>query len=515
MFAARFSVARMSVRLRLSTLAAMLFAIAMVLMATALSAQATTTALPKIGGFTSAGALDLGFGVGSGFDNSVFSVARQADGKIIAVGAFTHYKGVSANRIVRLNTDGSIDTSFAYGSGFSNVVYSVAIDTDPAVAGGYGVFVAGGYLATYNGSNVNNYVTLLDSSGALDTTFKANLGTMGMASNNLQSIAVYGANLVVGGPLGNMFGQTVNATGIASLTATGANRGTFNGTFAGKFSAGAAVRVVMFDGSGNLYVGGSIGLYDTTTISGLVRFSSAGVFDATFSQAAFLQLGSAPPQVWALAMEAGKLVVGGAFTTYQTSTAVASNIARLDAITGALDTGFNTAAGSGFDDTVNALAVDSSGNLLIGGGFHTYKGVTVNHITRLTSADAVDLAFRTAVGGTGSTTAFGDDPNANYSGAVRTFALNGSAFFAGGDFITWGGTTYGTPPPTTTTTTTTTSTSTSTSSGSSGANGSSSSGSSLAATGSDATTPLAIGALASLLGAIAIAAVAARRTERS
>jgi hypothetical protein len=49
--------------------------------------------------------------------------------KVLASGHFTTYNGATTNYIERLNSDGTLDTSFAQaGTGFDNVVYCTAID---------------------------------------------------------------------------------------------------------------------------------------------------------------------------------------------------------------------------------------------------------------------------------------------------------------------------------------------------------------------------------------------------
>ena len=42
----------------------------------------------------------------------------QSDGKVLAGGAFTTFTGSSQIRLIRLNSDGSKDTSFDIGTGF-------------------------------------------------------------------------------------------------------------------------------------------------------------------------------------------------------------------------------------------------------------------------------------------------------------------------------------------------------------------------------------------------------------
>jgi hypothetical protein len=58
------------------------------------------------------GSLDMTFDPGSGFNNPVFSVVQQSDGEILVGGAFRQYNGASVGGIVRLNLDGSLDTTF-------------------------------------------------------------------------------------------------------------------------------------------------------------------------------------------------------------------------------------------------------------------------------------------------------------------------------------------------------------------------------------------------------------------
>ena len=70
--------------------------------------------------------LDTEFVVGTG--NSVYALALQLDGKVLAGGTFISYNGQSSTRIVRLEADGTNDTGFIVGDGFDNTVHSLAID---------------------------------------------------------------------------------------------------------------------------------------------------------------------------------------------------------------------------------------------------------------------------------------------------------------------------------------------------------------------------------------------------
>src|SRR5207249_1691942 len=103
------------------------------------------------------------FDPGTGANNTVYTSALQADGKIIIGGDFTSYNGTARNRIARLNTDGSLDTSFNPGTGSNNNVFTMALQVN-------GKIVIGGDFTTYNGTS-RNTIARLNTDGSLDTTF--------------------------------------------------------------------------------------------------------------------------------------------------------------------------------------------------------------------------------------------------------------------------------------------------------------------------------------------------------
>ncbi|MEI6080430.1 MAG: hypothetical protein WCQ53_07335, partial [bacterium] len=67
---------------------------------------------------------------GTGFDFSLSGLAIQSDGKILAAGSFNSYNDGSGHRaggIVRLNTDGTFDTTFSPNKGVDGQVYGVIL----------------------------------------------------------------------------------------------------------------------------------------------------------------------------------------------------------------------------------------------------------------------------------------------------------------------------------------------------------------------------------------------------
>jgi uncharacterized delta-60 repeat protein len=113
---------------------------------------------------TAGGSLDASFNVGTGADNPVFALGWQQDGRVVVGGSFTHFNGSAFNRIVRLNTDGSMDTTnFFAGTGADDTVYSVTVQTN-------GTIYVGGAFASFNGTHRLGF-TRLYSDGTVDTTF--------------------------------------------------------------------------------------------------------------------------------------------------------------------------------------------------------------------------------------------------------------------------------------------------------------------------------------------------------
>src|SRR2546426_10174627 len=64
------------------------------------------------------GGVDMSFK--PGFDNEIFSILVQPDGKLLVSGFFTKVGSASRRGIARLNADGSVDTNFNPGTGAVN-----------------------------------------------------------------------------------------------------------------------------------------------------------------------------------------------------------------------------------------------------------------------------------------------------------------------------------------------------------------------------------------------------------
>ncbi len=118
--------------------------------------------------FNTDGTVDNTFNTGTGFNKRVEEITIQDDGKILIGGRFDDYNGTSSTRIIRLNTDGSVDNSFNTGTGFSNTAQEIVIQDD-------GKILVGGWFASYNEEAAKRLIRL-NTDGTRDNSFNIGAG---------------------------------------------------------------------------------------------------------------------------------------------------------------------------------------------------------------------------------------------------------------------------------------------------------------------------------------------------
>ena len=102
------------------------------------------------------------------------AIGVQPDGRVVAVGHFTTVNGVNRNRIVRLNSDGSIDDTFNPGGGANNPIRDMLVQPD-------GRTVIVGDFSSFNGI-ARKGVARINSEGTLDESFDPGNGMVGSLS---------------------------------------------------------------------------------------------------------------------------------------------------------------------------------------------------------------------------------------------------------------------------------------------------------------------------------------------
>lgn len=118
----------------------------------------------------SGGSGTLGTGIDGKSDPFIFYTALQPDGKIIITGNFTTFNGVGRNGIARLNTNGTLDVTFNVGSGLNSASWGRSI-----LVQSNGQVMLTGWFTSYNGGGFNRMVRI-NSDGSADTSFNPYFG---------------------------------------------------------------------------------------------------------------------------------------------------------------------------------------------------------------------------------------------------------------------------------------------------------------------------------------------------
>ena len=373
-----------------------------------------------------AGSLDTTFGTGGIFTTNFTvdgatvnnAVAIQNDGKIVLGGTVPMGQGAA---LLRLNTDGTLDSSFGTGgivtSTFSLVdgafVYAVAIQPNGQI-----VAAAGGNFSSdppFQGS-----VGRFNSDGSVDTTF----GNSGFAVsqslisaegflNNALALQADGKILVTGSSLIGRYittGQldtTFGTNGIAPLIAPTATA----------IAVDSAGRILVTTG-----VGAPTSLATTPFLPGqqagvLARYNTDGSLDRTFGVNG--QVACVASAAALVIQSNGKIVVAGTIpsalmTTLNGGVTVINNQTGFGVVrynsNGSIDTTFNPGGGigggggivTGFGDSFPAgsafaLAIQSNGEIVVAGqagignnGFFTSSSFA---LARYTTTGQLDTSF--------------------------------------------------------------------------------------------------------------------------
>lgn len=290
------------------------------------------------------GALDTSYNIGgsgtsanTGYTNNMpYSLALQTDGKILLGGDFYYYNGVQRLGIVRINTNGSIDTTFnpsILNTYYRSVVTGITIQSD-------GKIILLGFFSPPTAGATQKNIIRLNSNGSIDSTFTA--------------------------------GDTVGSL-------------SYNGTLGVSLYSPIAKAVVQPDGK--IIIAGAFNKYNSNNVKCIVRLTSTGAIDNSFNTATGVERA-----INELILEptTNKPIIGGEFTLFGT-TAV-KKLIRLTT-TGTLDTTFSIGTGTTDSATypscpycsnyVKALKQQPDGKIIVGGKFTTFNGLSATNITRI------------------------------------------------------------------------------------------------------------------------------------
>ena len=318
------------------------------------------------------GSLELNFVINP--LESVSALAVQPDGKLLIGGTFTqvfpvnNLSATASPYVTRINTDGSVDTTFLPTP--NQAVNAIAVQQDGSV-------ILAGYFTTVQPQDtasptLRNHIARVNAYGVPDSTVDPDsTGTV------FATAALPNGQVLIGGTFLSIGGVTSNF--LARLNADGSLDTAFKATVNGP------VQAIALESNGQILIGGSFSLVDGFGRGNIARLNTDGTIDGVFNP-------NANSNIDAIAIASnGQIYVGGGFSLLapngSTTGYSVSDLARLNT-DGTLDLTFNPAPNGG----VFAITIDSGGKILIGGGFTSIGAATRSYVARLLPTGAIDTS---------------------------------------------------------------------------------------------------------------------------
>jgi len=342
------------------------------------------------------GSLETSFNtnLGIGFDAHINTIAIQDDGKILVGGGFTNFNSNAAapDYVMRLNADGTEDTTFSTnaGTGLNGEVFAIAVQDDDKI-------LVGGNFTSFDGNAASpDYLVRLNADGTEDATFRTNAG--GGFSGQVQNIALQSDNkIVLTGGFNTYAGNSATPYGIARLNADGTEDAAFRTNANDGFNG--STRGLAIQSDGKILVGGEFTAYagDADSPKAIIRLNADGTEDTAFRNQVGEGLDASALDI--LILEDEKILLSGYFEAFNSDTSTPDNIMRLNA-DGSEDSEFSAKVGRGFGGEVLRLALRSDGIIIAVGNFKNF-GTDISgpkHIARFHADGTEDATFSTNAG---------------------------------------------------------------------------------------------------------------------
>jgi uncharacterized delta-60 repeat protein len=386
----------------------------------------------------------------------VRAIALQTDGKVLVGGGFVQsVNGTTVQRLMRLNDDGSFDTTFTLPNP-DNTVMAIKPDR-------LGRILIGGAFRNlqYSGTpTVRNAIARLNGDGSLDDSFRAG------ASRSVFVIETQPDDyILIGGEFdvftkSSAYGNGEGGTPAGRLVRVdpSGNFGSGDNVFYANFDG--PVRAIQVQPDGRIVVAGAFNSARDSTRRFVARVLPNGLTDSSFIPFPNFE-------VDALALQPnGSVVIGGAFITMGGTAAdslLRNHVARVTP-QGFTDATFRPEA-SGRVRSLTVLSHTARKRILIGGTFTAIAGETHNGVAAMNPDGTLDRSFTVDANGPVLAAVEQDDGkillvgafnrvngvyrnyiarlNADYSlddfnpapnGQVNAVAVDGTAIYIGGNF---------------------------------------------------------------------------------
>lgn len=294
-----------------------------------------------------------------------YAAATQADGKIVLGG----YISSNSNdfHLLRLNTNGTLDTSFDTDGRVSTTIGALGEIARALLVQPDGKIIAVGYSS--NGTNDDFALVRYNTNGSLDTSFDGDgrvISAIGSSTDQgFAALRQTDGKIVVAGS------AVISGTdfAVARYTTTGTLDTTFDTDGKATFTMGTGTDVaygIAQQSSGKFILGG-----DASNDFGIIRLNANGSIDSTFgvNGRAITPVGTGTDTCYAIAVQPDDKIIAVGRTHNGTNYDIA--VLRYTA-EGQLDTTFGTGGkiisspGSG-DDYANAVALQNGGSIVVGG----------------------------------------------------------------------------------------------------------------------------------------------------
>ncbi len=348
-------------------------------------------------------AFDFGIEGGPRDVANIKTIALQPDGKVLLGGSFTSFNNQSQQNLIRVNSDGSKDTSFDIGTGADTgyTLSNVIVQPD-------GKIVINGGFQSWNGQ-AQAHLIRLNSDGSIDDGFQNEFSVDNVGSSSPATISLRAdGKILAAGTSFELHGQRhlwlLNSDGSLDSSLS------INEDFI------SHIKTVVELPNGKLLAGGNFVMWSGKMRDCYARLHPDGSLDTSLLSQGLND------EVLTMALQAnGNAILGGSFTAFD---AVSQNrIIRVNGVEGTKDETFNI--GSGFNDAVKIIAVQADGKILVGGDFTQYDGQTANHLIRLNQDGSIDASFEVGTG---------------FNAYVKTMTLQPDGkIIVGGDFTTYNG----------------------------------------------------------------------------
>ena len=361
----------------------------------------------KIVRLNSDGSLDKTFNTNLIAQNTVIrKIILQNDGKIIVIGIIiTNDESMPVKRIVRLQQDGTLDSTFDYVGNY--FIYDVTIDDNGKI------LLAGNY------PDSTHPVIRLNTDGSLDGSFSFNRNALNGTNRKVATFAnkvfcIFEDKIIKlneDGTPDTTFTQRIFGNQIESIVALASGKIlVLNNTFPNGYvlrlnsdgsdddsftiieTAGYGKDIVVAEDEKIFFS------YDETNGTNIQKFNENGTTDNTFNIYSAVKYGSFGVQV------DGTIIVGDQSESEQVNSG-SNNFVKL-LTNGNLDNNFNI-NGIGFQNMfpgiVNSIAIQPDGKIVFGGGFDSVNNITRFKLARLNRDSTLDNTFEINTSGLDNT----------------------------------------------------------------------------------------------------------------